>query len=328
MEAMKKGGKVKQKQKQKQKQHQTVNVYVGTRKGTRKPRKTQPPPFRPTPGPSFALQDPGFIRLMNPQMPGQQSQLLPPVQPLLSTPSGLNEPVGPQPLPQLSQPVGPQPLPSFTPVPPQYPPPVPLGRNRKSPLSPVISSLVPVLPAPLPLNIENASPSAPIPLENAPLSAPIPLEPKIREPGAGPKGRRTYKPEEDEKEVPLPKSKSPLYQPGSDIEDEEKEPLSMVAPISASEVGPSSMSEGARARSMYVEPDPLSPDFAVNARVPLMKAKPKAGSGKLGWSEYYYAVKGGFDRAKQLLGTRDKDDPNVKQFFGMVYQQYLKYLAS
>lgn len=326
MEAMKKGGKVKQKQKQKQKQQQTVNVYVGTRKGTRKPRKTQqtqPPPFRP----SFALQDPGFIRLMNPQMPGQQSQLLPPVQPLLNAQPGLNEPVGPKPLPQLQQPGVPEPLPSFTPVPPRFPVPVPVGRKKITPLSPKISPLEPVLPAPLPLNIENASPSAPIPLENAPLSAQIPLIPKIKEPGAGPKGRRTYEPEEDEKEValPRPKSKSPLYQPGSDIEEEE-EPLSMVAPISASEVGPSSMSEGARARSIYVEPNPLSPEFKVEARVPPVKAKPP--KGKLGWTDYYYAVKGGFDGAKVVLGTRDKDDPNVKQFFGMVYQQYLKYLAS
>lgn len=407
MEAMKKGGKVKQKQKQKQKQQQTVNVYVGTRKGTRKPRKTQqtqPPPFRP----SFALQDPGFIRLMNPQMPGQQSQLLPPVQPLLSTPSGLNEPVGPKPLPQLSQPVGPQPLPqlistlntrrpspesvsssvptpsiplgpdrihpSLLPVPPPYPPP-PIGRNRKSPLSPGISPLAPVLPAPLPMNIENASPSAPIPLENAPLSAQIPLIPKPvgrsrkqldDEPQIAPD--RKIKEDDFEKELmaileegqspPRPKSESPLYQPGSDIEyedEEEKEPLPQKKkktyrpggnpydtfyadtgqklppspPAIEKTIFPSVGDERRmkkEAIAMYVEPDPLSPEFKVEARVPTVRPTPP--KDKLTWPSYYLAVKGGLTRAKAIFGTKNEKDPNVAQFRGMVYQQYLKYLAS
>ena len=122
METMKKGGKVKQKQKQKQKQHQTVNVYVGgktkNQKSTRSSQPPQPPPFRP----SFAMQDPGFIRFANPSMqpvPGQPA-ILSAQQQQLNSPVALNQqqaPQAPQPLNQFQPPQSPKPLTQFQPYP-------------------------------------------------------------------------------------------------------------------------------------------------------------------------------------------------------------------
>jgi hypothetical protein len=116
-----------------------------------------------------------------------------------------------------------------------------------------------------------------------------------------------------------------------EVEEEAEMPaLEPVSMSSASDAGPRrnlKRSAVDTAKMLYVEPDPLSTEFTrEDAKIPEIKRKP--GPGKLGWTQYYEAVNGGFDRAKQLFKTRSKDNPDVSQFLGMVYKQYVKYLDS
>ena len=290
MEAMKKGGKVKQKQKQKQKQQQTVNVYVGRPQTRKQVRKPPPPPFM-----SFAMQDPGFIRLLNPQQPGQPQAL----QPQVRHPA-LFQPGPPQPLFQQSQPTPapaqPEPISFSVPGQPQQLKKVKNPIDYDEPAQPA-----PAQPAPISLS----QPGIPLSISNASLSTPLQLP---------------------EMQNIMKALKDSTVSQGEGYEDDGKEEMPALEPVSmssASDAGPS-RSTSDLARSLYVEPNPLSPEFKIPASVPAVKRKPSGG--KMGWTEYYQTVKGGFDRAKAIFGTRDKDDPSVKQFFGMVYKQYEKYL--
>jgi len=310
MEAMKKGGKVKQKQKQKQKQQQTVNVYVGRPRAQKQVRKP-PPSFM-----SFAMQDPGFIRLLNPQQPGQPQAL----QPQVRHPA-LFQPGPPQPLfqPQPAEPSQPTPTPSL-PTPIQ----LPEMKMIMSALKDSVGYDEPAQPAqPAPAPISFSIPGQPQKLKKRIIGYVSPAQPasptlssisSISQPG-----------------IPLSISQLPALkdsvaspivsqEEGYEGKEVEEEPM-----LSASDAGPSRTTYDL-ARSLYVEPNPLSPEFKIPASVPAVKRKPSGG--KLGWTQYYQTVKGGFDRAKAIFGSRDKDDPSVKQFFGMVYKQYEKYLDS